>query len=82
MLRKGWFRGIRPSTLLRFSAHYPALAALPFDLGETRPALLRQLTEIAAAAEMERLPTDENSPTCQWRWLTKDGNGLESRGFM
>jgi DNA-binding transcriptional LysR family regulator len=38
--------------------------------------------EIAAAAEMGRLPTDENSPTRQRRWLTKDGNGLKSRGFM
>jgi hypothetical protein len=68
--------------MLRFSAHYPALAALPVNLAETRPALLRQRTEIAAAAETERLPMDENSPTRQWRWLTKDGNGLESRGSM
>jgi DNA-binding transcriptional LysR family regulator len=36
MLRTGRFLGIGPSAMLRFSAHYPALAALPVDLAETR----------------------------------------------
>ena len=36
MLRTRRFLGIGPSAMLRFSAHYPALAALPVDLSETR----------------------------------------------
>jgi DNA-binding transcriptional LysR family regulator len=36
MLRTRRFLGIGPSAMLRFSAHYPSLAALPVDLSETR----------------------------------------------
>jgi DNA-binding transcriptional LysR family regulator len=36
MLRTRRFLGIGPSAMLRFSAHYPSLAALPVDLAETR----------------------------------------------
>jgi DNA-binding transcriptional LysR family regulator len=36
MLRTRRFLGVGPSAMLRFSAHYPSLAALPVDLAETR----------------------------------------------
>jgi DNA-binding transcriptional LysR family regulator len=36
MLRTRRFLSIGPSAMLRFSTHYPALAALPVDLTETR----------------------------------------------
>jgi DNA-binding transcriptional LysR family regulator len=45
MLRTRRFLGIGPSAMLRFSAHYPFLAALPVDLSETRrPIALVTLT--------------------------------------